>query len=118
MSHAKTNAQKESFWHEKPHLPCSKQIQAHIAIIATKSIYFSQVFLEKIAKKTRKDEKLIIDFNGQVSYEAFRKIIDYLYLNDLSMLELIQDSSEILEIIKLSKLYKLETLFKAAEAYF
>lgn len=34
------------------------------------------------------------------------------------MLELIQDSSEILEIIKLSKLYKLETLFKAAEAYF
>jgi len=99
-------------------LPCSKQIQAHIAIIATKSIYFSQVFLEKIAKKTRKDEKLIIDFNGQVSYEAFRKIIDYLYLNDLSMLELIQDSSEILEIIKLSKLYKLETLFKAAEAYF
>jgi len=53
-----------------------------------------------------------------VQYEAFRKIIDYLYLNDLTMLELIQDSSEILEIIKLSKLYKLETLFKAAEAYF
>ena len=44
--------------------------------------------------------------------------MDYLYLNDLTMLELIQDSSEILEIIKLSKLYKLETLFKAAEAYF
>ena len=34
------------------------------------------------------------------------------------MLDLIQDSSEILEIIKLSKLYKLEGLFKAAEAYF
>lgn len=40
VSHAKTNAQKESFWHEKPHLPCSKHISAHIAIIATKSIYF------------------------------------------------------------------------------
>jgi len=34
------------------------------------------------------------------------------------MLDSIADSSEILEIIKLSKLYKLEGLFKAAEAYF
>ena len=117
-SHAKMNAQKESFWQEKPHLPCSKQLQAHIAIIATKSGYFQQIFHEKIAQKTRKDETLVIDFNGQVQYEAFRKIVDYLYLNDLSMLELIQDSSEILEIIKLSKLYKLENLFKAAENYF
>ena len=66
VSHAKINAQKESFWHEKPRLPCSKQLTAHIAIIATKSIYFQQIFLDKIAKKTRKDEKLIIDFNGQV----------------------------------------------------
>jgi len=64
VSHAKINAQKESFWHEKPRLPCNKQLTAHIAIIATKSIYFQQIFLDKIAKKTRKDEKLIIDFNG------------------------------------------------------
>lgn len=118
VSHAKINAQKESFWHEKPRLPCNKQLTAHIAIIATKSIYFQQIFLEKIAKKTRKDEKLVIDFNGQVQYEAFRKIVDYFYLNDLTMLDSILDSSEILEIIKLSKLYKLEGLFKAAEAYF
>ena len=34
------------------------------------------------------------------------------------MLDSIQDSSEILEIIKLSKLYKLDGLFKAAETYF
>lgn len=60
----------------------------------------------------------MIDFNGQVQYEAFRKIVDYLYLNDLTMLDSIQDSSEILEIIKLSKLYKLDGLFKAAETYF
>ncbi len=44
--------------------------------------------------------------------------MDYLYLNDLTMLDSIQDSSEILEIIKLSKLYKLDGLFKAAETYF
>ena len=24
VSHAKINAQKESFWHEKPRLPCNK----------------------------------------------------------------------------------------------
>ena len=40
ISHAKINAQKESFWHDKPHLPCNKQLNAHIAIVATKSIYF------------------------------------------------------------------------------
>ena len=53
-----------------------------------------------------------------MQWEAFRKIIDYFYLNDLSVLDSVSDSSEILEIIKLSKLYKLEGLFKAAEAYF
>ena len=37
--------------------------------------------------KARNDEKLVIDFNGQVQYEAFRKIVDYFYLNDLSMLD-------------------------------
>ena len=40
VSSARINAQKESFWHDKPRLPCSKTITAHIAIIATKSLYF------------------------------------------------------------------------------
>ena len=53
-----------------------------------------------------------------MQWEAFRKIVDYFYLNDLSVLDGVADSTEILEIIKLSKLYKLEGLFKAAEAYF
>ena len=60
----------------------------------------------------------MIDFNGQVQWEAFRKIVDYFYLNDLSVLDGVSDFTEILEIIKLSKLYKLEGLFKAAETYF
>jgi hypothetical protein len=51
-------------------------------------------------------------------YEAFRKIIDYFYLDDLSVLESIQDSTEMTEIIKLSKLFKLDDLFKAAEIHF
>ena len=60
----------------------------------------------------------MIDFRGQVYYEAFRKIIDYFYLNDLSVLDAVKDSSEILEIIKLSKIFNLTNLFKAAESYF
>ena len=51
-------------------------------------------------------------------YEAFRKIIDYFYLDDLSVLEGIQDSTEMTEIIKLSKLFKLDDLFRAAEIHF
>jgi hypothetical protein len=53
-----------------------------------------------------------------VSYEAFRKIIDYFYLDDLNVLEGIQDSTEMIEIIKLAKLFKLEELFRAAELHF
>ena len=71
-----------------------------------------------MAKKKAKDEKLVIDFNGQVQWEAFRKIIDYFYLNDLTVLDSVSDFTEILEIIKLSKLYKLDILFKAAESLF
>ena len=60
----------------------------------------------------------MIDFEDGVMYEAFRKIIDYFYLDDLSVLEGIQDSTEMTEIIKLSKLFKLDDLFRAAEIHF
>ena len=56
-----------------------------------------------MTKKTKKDEKLVIDFGGSVLYDAFRKIIDYFYLDDLSVLDSIADSAEMMEIIKLSK---------------
>jgi hypothetical protein len=51
-------------------------------------------------------------------YDAFRRIIDYFYLNDLAVIETISDSTEMMEIIKLAKLYKLNSLFKAAESHF
>ncbi len=60
----------------------------------------------------------MIDFKEEVLYEAFRKVIDYFYLDDLTVLDTIQDSTEMMEIIKLAKLYKLDDLFKAAELYF
>jgi len=36
-------------------------------------------------------------------YDAFRRIVDFFYLNDLSVIDKITDSTEILEIIKLTK---------------
>jgi hypothetical protein len=36
-------------------------------------------------------------------YEAFRKIIDYMYLDDLNVLDTVADSTEMIEIIKLAK---------------
>ena len=64
------------------------------------------------------EDKLVIDFSGQVQYEAFRKIIDYIYLDDLNVLDTINDSTEMIEIIKLAKQYKLDTLFRACETHF
>jgi len=56
-------------------------------------------------------------------YEAFRKIIDYMYLDDHQWLldqaaAEASSSHEMLEIIKLAKLYKLDSLFKACESHF
>ena len=51
-------------------------------------------------------------------YDAFRKIVDYFYLDDLSVLDSVQDSTEMIELIKLAKLFQLDTLFHAAEHHF
>ncbi len=61
---------------------------------------------------------MVIDFEEQILYEAFKKIVDYLYLDDIAVLDGISDSNEMIEIIKLSKLFKLEELYRAAEIHF
>lgn len=53
-----------------------------------------------------------------MSYDAFRKLLDYIYLEDLNILDFVSDSSEMVEIIKLAKQYKLDALFKACETHF
>ena len=61
---------------------------------------------------------MVVDFNGQVQYEAFRKLVDYMYLDDLGVLDAVADSTEMVEVIKLAKQYRLETLFRACESHF
>ena len=42
---------------------------------------------------------------GEVLYEAFKKIVDYLYLDDTSLLDDISDLTEMKEVIRLAKLF-------------
>lgn len=51
-------------------------------------------------------------------YDAFRKVIDFFYLNDVAVIEAVSDSAEMMEIIKLAKTYQLKALFHAAESHF
>lgn len=51
-------------------------------------------------------------------YDAFRKVVDYLYLSDVAVIEGVSDSVEMMEIIKLAKTYQLKALFTAAESHF
>jgi len=86
--------------------------------MVTKSSYFQSVFLEKLKKRTNNNEKIVIDFAGQVMFDAFRKVVDYFYLNDVAVIENVSVSSEMMEIIKLAKTYQLKALFHAAENHF
>ena len=111
-------AQSDNYWREKQRVSSSIRINAHISVIANKSPYFFKLLKEKQSSLASKDDSIEIDFEEGVMYEAFRKIIDYFYLDDLNVLEGIQDSTEMTEIIKLSKLFKLDDLFRAAEIHF
>lgn len=63
----------------------------------------SQIGGKDQAKASSKEhKKVIIDFNGQVQFQSFKKIVDYCYLEDLNVLNSITDSTEMIEIIKLS----------------
>lgn len=95
----------ENYWNEKPRVASQKQISAHIPVIVTKSTYFQQLLFEKLKKRTNHTDKIVVDFGGQVLYEAFRKVLDFFYLNDVAVIEGVSDSAEMMEIIKLAKTY-------------
>ena len=47
----------------------------------------------------------MVDFGGQIMYDAFRKVLAFFYLNDVAVIESVSDSAEMMEIIKLAKIY-------------
>ena len=77
----------DMYWREKEKTLVNTKVYAHSAVIALKSAYFSQYFKEQHISAKKDSAPLQIDFNGQVMYEAFRKIIDCIYLDDLNVLD-------------------------------
>lgn len=70
-----------------------------------------------LAAGSGKHKKLVIDFKQQVNYQAFRKIVDYCYLGNINVLNQIADSTEMIEVIKLSSHFGLARLLKAAQSF-
>lgn len=80
-----------------------------MSIIGCRSNVLSKMLQDQIGQQTnskdgmrKRDQKIVVDFNGQVMYSAFKKIVDYCYLDDLNILSSIVDSSEMIEVIKLA----------------
>ena len=90
-----------------------------MAIISSKSKLLSNLLHENIANKSVNSKgKVVIDFGGQVLYQAFKKIIDFCYLDDLNVLTQISDSTEMIEMIKLANQFKLSSMVQASESFF
>lgn len=70
-----------------------------------------------LATGSGKHKKLVVDFKQQVNYQAFRKIVDYCYLGNIHVLNQISDSTEMIEVIKLSSHFGLVRLLKAAQSF-
>mmetsp|Transcript_41383 Transcript_41383/g.63078 ORF Transcript_41383/g.63078 Transcript_41383/m.63078 type:complete len:144 (+) Transcript_41383:1648-2079(+) len=98
-----------------------------MGVVSNKSTVLSQLLLShlkgqvktvQVKNGSKEYKKVILDFGGKVLYQAFKKIVDFCYLDDLNVLNHISDSTELIEIIKLSNQYGLKRLLKAAEGYF
>lgn len=94
-----------------------------MSIIGSRSNVLGRLLQDNIVQqvkgKTRKrDQKIVIDFNGQVMYQAFKKLVEFCYLDDLNILLTINDSSEMIEVIKLANQFNLTSMIKATENFF
>lgn len=92
-----------------------------MGIIASKSKTLSDLMSEAIRNQmTEKGNKgsIVIDFGGTVLYQGFKKLIDFCYLDDLNVLGQINDSTEMIETIKLANQQNLPGLVKAMESFF
>lgn len=88
-----------------------------MAIIASRSKLLREKFLERLSERKESDRqtKIVVDFGEQVHYQAFRKIVDFCYLGNTAVINGINDSTEMIELIKLASALGLSQLLKAAE---
>ena len=103
------------------------KVLAHKFILASRSPLFSEMFKKNSAKTTLLDIKES-GINGEntnetiiikdTTFKAFKIVIDYIYLDNLSILDEIHGCSELTEILKLAKLYQLNALLDKCERQF
>lgn len=87
----------------------SAKIKAHKAILMARSSKFADLF-----KKSDKRTYEMVD----CSYLAFRIIVDFIYLDDLNIVETVKDYNQLREILELSKKYQLPILAQRCEEQF
>ena len=96
-----------------------RRIWAHKFILASKSPIFEEMFSKNILKYSpeKKDDNRLSSENGvdyisvkECNYKAFKLILDYIYLENLDILDDVTGWNELTEILKLAKQYQLPEL--------
>jgi alpha-tubulin suppressor-like RCC1 family protein len=93
------------------------RVYAHKFVLAARSDVFQEMF-RKLAKSDKKEWGVININIKDCSFKAFRIILDYIYLDNLNILDDISGCSELTEILKLSKHYHLPELSEKCERQF
>ena len=89
-------------------------MHAHKFVLAARSPYFSEMLS---LKEGNPGESMTIHVKD-TSYSAFRRVVDFIYLDDMGVVECVQDTKELIEVIKLAKNYRLDDLLKVCEMHF
>lgn len=103
------------------------KVSAHKFVLASRSSVFNDMFKKSTGKSLlidKKDSGMGGDGSHEViiikdtSFKAFKVVLDYIYLDNLSLLDDINGCSELTEILKLAKSYHLTDLLDKCERQF
>lgn len=98
------------------------KVSAHKFVLAARSPVFNEMFKKNVIKTAILEKKSEVSQTAEnsteiipikdCSFKAFRLVIDYIYLDNLSILDDICGCNELTEILKLAKQYQLPELLE------